>query len=184
MTVCFSWPQSRWLSSPVRVLKLDFILGKAVWERKDALKGLDDPSVHLLSYMECVFSHSAAHVFFSHLSKVGEAEDSICNNIDFLPFTAGLQVADELSGGKRKRNWKKKVNIMSHFFEGRQEKKMHDFSMNCLCFYYHSDNLKQNLVLYLKYLWVFYSLSFKFSMLTFVLCSLRWAETEFTQGGE
>lgn len=103
-TVCCSWPHSRWLSSPVRVLKLDLILGKScVRERKDALKGLDDPSMRLLSSVECVFSHSAAHVFFSHLLKIGEAEDSICNNIDFLPFTAGLQVADELSGGKRKK---------------------------------------------------------------------------------
>lgn len=56
--------------------------------------------------------------------------------------------------------------------------------MNCLCFYCHSDHLKQKRVSYLKHLWAFHSLSFKFSMLTFVLCSLRWAETEFTQGGE
>ncbi|XP_003969597.2 bromodomain-containing protein 7 isoform X1 [Takifugu rubripes] len=30
--------------------------------------------------------------------EVGEPEDSSCNSIDFLPFTAGLQMADELSG--------------------------------------------------------------------------------------
>lgn len=58
------------------------------------------------------------------------------------------------------------------------------FSLNCLCFHCHSDNLKQNRMSYLKHLWVFRSLSFKSSMLTFVLSSLRWAETEFTQGGE
>lgn len=38
--------------------------------------------------------------------------------------------------------------------------------MNCLCFYCHSDNLKQNRVWCLKHLWASHSLSFRLSMLS------------------
>lgn len=103
---------------------------------KGASKGLDDPWTHPLSRMECVFSNSAEDVFSSHLWQVGEPEDSSCNSIDFLPFAAGLQMADELSGGKKK-DWKITITC---FDQGR---KKHTFAVNSIAIHI---NLNESLV--------------------------------------